>query len=148
MGQQPSRRSLQQTSSIATDSPPTQRSSNSIQQKFLNIWDNLDFLGRALMGDLWRTVYLSIQDAIALSVLLQVPGLIGSLILGKSFSSFDVCLKENPFGVNRYACFVIVTSDFFLWIVLTGRILGHFVGEVSRNFKSKRKGTQNGSSRP
>lgn len=42
-----------------------------------NIWEPLDFLGKSLMGDLWRTTYLSIQDAIALSILLQVPGLIG-----------------------------------------------------------------------
>lgn len=92
----------------------------------------VDLIGRRLMGDLWRTFYLTVQDAIVLSLILQIPGLIVQWILGKSFSSFDVCLKENPLGVNRYACFVIVTSDFLLWIVLAGRILGRFLADLSQ----------------
>lgn len=91
-----------------------------------NVWEPLDVLGRGLMGDLWRTVYLSVQDAIALSILLQLPSLIGRAIVGKDFSSFDVCLQENAFGVSRYACFIIITSDFCLWIILAGRIIGRF----------------------
>lgn len=106
----------------------------------------LDILGRRLMGDLWRTFYLTVQDAIALSLILQVPGLIGQLILGKSFSSFDVCLQQNPLGVNRYACFIIVASDFLLWIVLAGRILGRFWADLSDLRKSK-GGTGHGSSK-
>ena len=92
----------------------------------LNVWEPLDVLGRGLMGDLWRAVYLSVQDAIALSILLQLPSFIGRVIIGKDFSGFDVCLQENPLGVSRYACFIIITSDFCLWIILAGRIIGRF----------------------
>jgi uncharacterized protein YjbI with pentapeptide repeats len=79
MSQQSSSRSRQQQ----------QEPSNFIQKTLLNIWDNLDFLGRALMGDLWRTIYLSIQDAIALGVLLTLPSLVGRVIIGKDFSGFN-----------------------------------------------------------
>jgi hypothetical protein len=44
-----------------------------VQRLLLNVWEPLDVLGQGLMGDLWRTVYLSVQDAIALSILLQLP---------------------------------------------------------------------------
>jgi hypothetical protein len=84
------------------------------ERLLLNFWEPLDALGRGLMGDLWRSVYLSVQDAIALSILLQLPSLIGRVIIGKDFSGFDVCLQENPLGVSRYACFIIITSDFCL----------------------------------
>jgi hypothetical protein len=99
----------------------------------------LDVVGSRLMGDLWRTFYLTVQDAIALSLILQVPGVIGQIILGKSFSSFDICLLENPLGVNRYACFIIVASDFLLWMVLAGRILGRFWADLSELQNSKRR---------
>jgi hypothetical protein len=112
--------------------PPPQR----VQQKtalgrrteviLMNIGEPLDLVGKALLGDLWRTVYLSVQDAIALSILLQVPGLIGQWIIGKSFSDFLVCLQESAWGPTRYACFIIVASDFLLWIILAGRIIGRF----------------------
>ncbi len=97
-----------------------------VQQFLSNIWEPIDLLGQGLMGGLWRTVYLSVQDAIALSTLLQLPGLVGRIIIGKDFASFDVCLQENALGVSRYACFIIITSDFCLWIILAGRIIGRF----------------------
>ena len=137
--------------------PPTQNNQPVSQQQtilgrrtrtiLMNVWEPLDLLGKALMGDLWTSVYLSIQDAIALSLILQLPGLIGQLILGKSFSSFDVCLKENPLGVNRYACFIIVASDFLLWIVLAGRIIGRFWADLS-DLRKDKGGNGHGSSRP
>ncbi|MFB2975954.1 hypothetical protein [Microseira sp. BLCC-F43] len=105
-----------------------------------NIWEPLDFLGKSLMGDLWRTTYLSIQDAIALSILLQVPGLIGQWIIGKSFSDFSVCLKESALSPTRYACFIIVTSDFLLWIVLAGRIIGRFWADLKDLRQGNRRG--------
>ena len=40
------------------------------ERLLLNIWEPLDVLGRGLMGDLWRTVYLLVQDAISLSLVL------------------------------------------------------------------------------
>ncbi|MBW4697798.1 MAG: hypothetical protein KME03_07845 [Aphanocapsa lilacina HA4352-LM1] len=78
-----------------------------VKEVVLSASESIDPLGRALMGDFWRIVYLTIQDAIALSVLLRIPGLIGEWIIGKSFASFDVCLDENPLGPAFYACFII-----------------------------------------
>ena len=90
------------------------------------------------MGELWPTVYESVQDAIALSLLLQIPSFIGAFILGKDYGAFDSCLKESIWGVNRYACFVIVISDFLLWIVLGGRVIGRFVADI-QTLRIKRK---------
>ena len=96
------------------------------------------------MGDLWRTVYLSIQDTIALSILLTIPSRVGQFIIHKDFSSFDLCLKENPLGVARYACYIIVTSDFLLWVLLGFRILGRFIAglrERWQNIKDENDGS-------
>jgi hypothetical protein len=112
------------------------------EQLLLNIWEPLDVLGQGIIGELWRTLYLSVQDAIALSVLLQLPSLIGRVIIGKDFSSFDVCLLENPLGVSRYACFIIITSDFCLWIVLAGRIIGRFWVELSGLKRGGKRGSR------
>lgn len=114
------------------------------ERLLLSVWEPLDVLGRGLIGDLWRNVYLSIQDAIALSVLLQLPSLVGRIIIGKDFSSFDICLQENALGVSRYACFIIITSDFCLWIILAGRIIGRFWTDLRR----LRRGTGHGSGKP
>ncbi|MEN8443652.1 MAG: hypothetical protein ABG776_01430 [Cyanobacteria bacterium J06555_13] len=95
-----------------------------------SIWGPLNAIGRAFMGDLWPTFYESIQDAIALGFLLQIPSFIGALIIGKEYDGFEACLQESIFGVNRYACFVIVISDFLLWIVLAGRIAGRFIANL------------------
>jgi hypothetical protein len=91
------------------------------------------------MGDLWRTVYLSVQDAIALGTLLQVPSWVGRIIIGKDFASFDVCQQENPLGVARYACYIIVTSDFLLWILLASRILGRFIADFREQWQNLRE---------
>ncbi|QSJ18247.1 hypothetical protein JYQ62_05355 [Nostoc sp. UHCC 0702] len=109
------------------------KSTKQLVMSFLELVDQL-FYG--LMGQLGRTVYASIQDAIALSILLQVPGLIGKFIIGKDFSSYDVCLKENPLGASCLACFIIVTSDFLLWIVLAGRIIARFWVDIKNLSKS------------
>ncbi|MBD2186000.1 hypothetical protein H6S82_23815 [Planktothrix sp. FACHB-1355] len=113
----------------------------------MNIWEPLDLMGKALMGDLWTTTYLSVQDAIALSILLQVPGLIGQWIIGKSFSDFSVCLQESALGPTRYACFIIVASDFLLWIVLAGRIIGRFWVDL-RELRKSKGGGGHGSGQP
>ncbi|MFB2939390.1 hypothetical protein ACE1B6_29405 [Aerosakkonemataceae cyanobacterium BLCC-F154] len=89
------------------------------------------------MGDLWKTLCESIRDAIALSLLLQIPSLIGKWILGKEFSGFDACMLESPLGVNRYACFIIVASDFCLWFVLAGRIISRFLTDLNQLFIKK-----------
>jgi len=116
-----------------------------VQTLLLNLWEPLDLLGQGLMGDLWRTVYLSVQDAFALGILLQLPSFVGRVIIGKDFASFDVCLLENPLGVSRYACFIIITSDFCLWIILAGRIIGRFWADL-RGLISK--GGKHGSGKP
>lgn len=90
---------------------------------------------------------MSVQDVIALSVLLKIPDLIGQLVLGKSFSDFGVCLKENALGASRYACFIIVISDFLLWIVIAGRVIGRFWADLSELRKGK-GGSGHGSSKP
>jgi hypothetical protein len=63
--------------------------------------------------------------------------LIGKWILGKEFSGFDVCMQEEPFGVNRYACFIIVISDFCLWIVLAGRVISRFLSDLNQLLAKK-----------
>jgi hypothetical protein len=129
--------------------PPQQQmaSGRRTEKILIGVWEPLDLLGNALMGELWRTVYLSIQDAIALSILLRIPGLVGQWIIGKDFSTFDVCLQENAFGASRYACFIIVASDFLLWIVLAGRIISRFWADLSDLIKGK-GGNGHGSGRP
>ena len=113
-------------------------------ERFLmNLWEPLDLLGQGLMGDLWRTVYLSVQDAIALSTLLQLPSFLGRIIMGKDFSSLDVCLHENALGISRYACFIIIISDFCLWMILAGRIIGCFWVDL----RGLKRGKGNGSSK-
>ena len=97
-----------------------------------NLLVPFDVLGKAIMGDLWKTLYESVQDAIALSLLLHIPSLIGKWILGKEFSGFDACMFENPFGIDRYACFIIVASDFCLWIVLAGRVICRFLSDLNK----------------
>jgi hypothetical protein len=106
------------------------RLGRSTKNLVISILEFVDQLFYLLMGELGRTVYASIQDAIALSILLQVPGFIGKVIIGKDFSSFDVCLKENPLSASCLACFIIVTSDFLLWIVLAGRIIARFWADI------------------
>jgi len=101
----------------------------------MNVLEVVDQVFYALMGQLGRTVYGSIQDAIAIGILLKLPGLIGQIIIGKDFSSFDICLQESPFGASRYACFIIVASDFLLWIVIAGRIIARFWADL-KNLKN------------
>ncbi len=99
------------------------------------------------MGDLWRMFYSTVQDAIALSLLLKIPGIVGFWIIGKQFSDYQVCLQESAWGASRYACFVIVTSDFLLWIVLAGRIFGRFWAEISK-FRNHQGGSGSGTNKP
>jgi hypothetical protein len=108
------------------------------QKVLTSVWESLDQVGQGLMGELWRTVYQSVQDAIALGVLLQVPSWLGKIIIGKDFASYDLCLKESPLGVTRYACYIMVTSDFLLWILLASRIFGRFIAEGRERWQNMR----------
>ncbi|HBB30426.1 MAG TPA: hypothetical protein DDZ80_22445 [Cyanobacteria bacterium UBA8803] len=89
-----------------------------IDNFILTVWEPLDLLGQRLLGDLWRIVYLTLQDAIALSILFAIPALIGG-----SQDNLEECLKESLWDIDRYSCVVIWLSDFCLWIVLTGRTI-------------------------
>ncbi|MFM7572357.1 MAG: hypothetical protein ACKO4S_04345 [Snowella sp.] len=113
-------------------SPPKSLWGKRIERFLDNILEPIDLFGQRLLGDLWKTLYFSIQDAIALGLLLQIPSFIGKIIIGKDFSSFDVCLKENALGPSFYACFIIVGADVLLWISLAGRIIARF----NRDFKN------------
>jgi hypothetical protein len=116
-------------------------------QGVTQIWEAVDQVGHLLMGDLWQTVYQSIQDAIALSVLLKIPSGVGQIIIGKDFASYDLCLQESPLGVTRYACYIMVTSDFLLWILLAFRILGRFIAEGRAQWQNMRDNNR-GAGRP
>ncbi len=130
---------------MSSSQTPSKNSSSSVKltsrektEKFITkILDPIDVIGKVVMGDLWRTFYESIQDAIALSLLLHIPSLIGTWILGKEFSGFDVCMRESIFGVNRYACFIIVFADFCLWIFLFARIASRLFTELNKLFAKK-----------
>jgi hypothetical protein len=102
-----------------------------------NIWEVIDLLGQSLMGELWRTVYFTVQDAIALAVLVRIPGVLSLWIAGKDFSSFDLCLKENPLGATFLACYLLVISDFATWIVLAARFSIRFLKDFRDQFKEK-----------
>lgn len=126
------------TSPPAQPQKPETRLGKRTEQILKNLWEPLDLIGRSLAGELWRTLYLTIQDAIALSLLLRIPSAISYLIIGKSFSSFDVCLQESAFGASRYACFIIVISDFMLWMLLAFRLFGRFFADFLNVMRSRR----------
>jgi len=112
-------------------SPPvTTRWGTFTKKVVMSVLELVDQVFYALMGKLGRTVYGSIQDAIAIGIILKFPGLIGEIMIGKDFSGFKICLQENPWGVSFYACFIIVASDFLLWIVLAGRIIVRFRADL------------------
>ncbi|NJM61443.1 MAG: hypothetical protein HC849_16585 [Oscillatoriales cyanobacterium RU_3_3] len=84
-------------------SPPVSTRSGKLTRKLvMNVLEIVDRVFYGLMGKLGRTVYGSIQDAIALGILLKIPALIGQMIIGKDFSIFDICLQESPWGVSRF----------------------------------------------
>ena len=118
-------------SSVVEPPPPVTTKLGIFTRKIvMNVLEVVDQVLYGLMGPLGRTVFGSIQDAIASGIILKLPGLIGEIIIGKDFSGFDICLQESPWGVSRYACFIIVASDFLLWIVLAGRIIGRFWADL------------------
>ncbi len=102
-----------------------------IEELLETLWKPLDTIGQALMGTLWRDVYETFQDAIALCFLFSIPGWIGTLILKEDYSGFDECHNcWNALNVNRYGCYVIVGSGFILWIIISGRIIGRTINNV------------------
>ena len=97
-----------------------------------NIFHIIDSVGKRIFGSLWETVYLSVQDAISMAILMKIPSSLGTWITGKSFTGFDTCIKETSLSTNRYICFVMVMSDFALWAILAGRIIARFFQDLKK----------------
>ncbi|MEZ2317846.1 MAG: hypothetical protein ACBR15_02440 [Microcoleus sp.] len=108
-------------------SPPVNTRSGKLTQKVvMNVLEFVDQVFYGLMGPLGRTVYGSIQDAIALGILVKLPGLIFQTISDKKFDDFTSCSHESPWGSSFYFCFIIIGSDFLLLIVILGRTFIRF----------------------
>ena len=101
-------------------------------EKFLeNTGNQIDPIGKALTGNLWRIVYETCQESVALCILFLIPKLIGKLIFKVDYSGFDQCYQDwNALNVNRYACYVIVSSNFLLWIMIFGRLVGKTINSI------------------
>ncbi|MBW4460407.1 MAG: hypothetical protein KME47_09225 [Nodosilinea sp. WJT8-NPBG4] len=96
-----------------------------------NVGEPLYFLAISLMGEeLALQVWEEVREMIAYALILQLPDLIGQLILKQQFSSFNVCQAEDALDINRYACYTIVGSDFLLWIAIASRIIGRFLASL------------------
>lgn len=108
-------------------SPPASTKLGKLTRKaVMNVLEVVDQVLYGLMGQLGRTVYGSIQDAIAIGILVKIPGLIFQTISDKKFDDFTSCSQESPWGSSFYFCFIIVGSDFLLLIVIVGRTLIRF----------------------
>ncbi|NEZ57845.1 hypothetical protein DXZ20_19790 [Leptolyngbyaceae cyanobacterium CCMR0081] len=113
--------------------------SYSFKRLLLILWDPINILGTCLMGQrLWSQVTEEVREAIALCLLLQLPDLIGQLILQENFSSLIMCPKDI-WSVNRYACIVIVTSDYLLWLTIGARILTRSIINIRSIFIDMKK---------
>ncbi|WP_287313322.1 hypothetical protein [Moorena sp. SIO1G6] len=118
---------------VPTQAPirPKTRFGKVIYQLLINIWDPLDLVGKALIGDLWRDVYLTIQDAIGLGILYVIFGWIFQSITKENFTGFDQCVGTwNVWEVNRYFCLVVVLLAFSSCITLCGRILKRLLKDL------------------
>lgn len=117
-------------------SPPvTTRSGTFTKKVVMNVLEFVDQVFYALMGQLGRTVYGSIQDAIAIGILVKLPSLIFQIISAKDFADFTSCSQESPWGSSFYFCFIIVGSDFLLLIVILGRTFIRFWRDL-KNLKN------------
>lgn len=104
---------------------------NEFSGKIDKYFSYLDILGTKIIGSLWPTVYASIQDAIAVIIIFQIPGFIGKLTVGNDFSSLNSCLEYGWLSVNLYACSIIVAANFAMWITIGIRFLGRFLKELA-----------------
>jgi len=122
---------------------PISTSSEKLEKLLDSIFSPIDVLGKKLLGGLWCPIYLSVQDAIALSLLFHLPGWIIEKMLNEKFYQFDACLIHPPYSVRRYACLTFVTGDFLTWIAILVRIVIRFVMSFKeftpRNFNNRKK---------
>ena len=113
--------------------PPKIPLESSLRQRtraqLITLWEPLDEIGRAIMGDLWRTTYLTIQDALAatvVSIALHFIGLALQGTTGQTFSDLKACVTSYPItSVSRYQCLVIGAASFPVWFVFAGRFILH-----------------------
>lgn len=116
-----------------------------IRRILTEIWNPLDEIGQGLMGDLWRPTYLTIQDTIAVLVLVFVLSLLGSQlqgVTGQNFADFRDCHRFPPTNVNFYQCYVITGSNFTVWFIFGGRFILHFwetVEEIWLDWREKKR---------
>jgi hypothetical protein len=129
-------------STIPKPPPPVliqTRSGKLVEKILLNLLEPIDLIGQKVMGEFWKPVYLAVQDAVGLAVMLKLPSAVAHVLIGTDFSGYNVCINESPWGVSRYACFLIVTADFCMWTVIAGRILGRFIAKFIANLQQARK---------
>jgi hypothetical protein len=122
---------------VSKSSSPNTKFGQSMEILLQNITEPIDILGQQLMGDLWRTVCLTVQDAIALSILLELPGFLIKVLIHKDFSNFYQCQSENSSGISRYACYYSNISSFCLWIILSARLFSRFWSDLKESKKGK-----------
>jgi hypothetical protein len=121
---------LQPPVSTSNSPVPVTRVGLATKGFLLGIWEPINIFGFALMGIWWKIFCSMLRDVFSLAIILKFSSAIILLILGKNFDSYDVCPAENAFGVSRYACYLIVTADFALWILIGFRMLARFVVEL------------------
>ncbi|MEO1686185.1 MAG: hypothetical protein AAFS06_23380 [Cyanobacteria bacterium J06631_12] len=93
----------------------------------------LHVIGKRVFGPLWMTFFESVQDAIALGLLVKIPTLLSIWVLKKEFSGWNVCWAQyGVWDTSRYACFAVVLSDYTLWAVLIPRILCRFLRDLKK----------------
>jgi hypothetical protein len=93
------------------------------KQRWLDI--TIDVCKR-LLGSFWFPIIRdTAQDAVGAYIVLSIGGYAGSLIAGKDFSSFRMCLKEfqtDSTSVIPYVCYGMVILDFSLWAAVLARL--------------------------
>ena len=89
--------------------------------------ESINSVGSFLLGDLWKTFCLSVQDALAVGLVLLLPRLIGSILQYGEFERISDCHTLDIDSPRTLACYVIVSSGFLAWILIAGRFLGRFI---------------------
>ena len=88
--------------SVVEPPPPVTTKLGTFTQKIvMNVLEFVDQVLYALMGPLGRTVFGSIQDAIALGILLKFPSLIGEIIIGKDLAGADLSCKRSWLQIEQ-----------------------------------------------
>ena len=121
---------------IPPPNKPSRPPKTALGKKVLSIMSNVSeaihLIGPKIMGEqFWKIFYLSIQDIIALALLSQVSEWIYPIILGYSINSLAECLVMDSLSPGKYACFIIVASDFCGWILIAGRLIGRFFADIT-----------------